>query len=116
MNELEVDADDLFEAVRSVAGGGVVDAIFDMVENGFDQLVDIIRGAKNSFVFLKIRGGDVGVGGLQVIQYGAGGGGAVFDILVLEGANEQFVNGIEKNLPESLAGAIILVEECGGGV
>ena len=33
-----------------------------------------------------------------------------------EGAEEQFVNGREKNLSESLVGAIVLVEECGGGV
>ena len=90
---MEGDADDLFEAVRSVAGGGVVDAIFDLVKKGFDWLVDIVRGAKNSVVSLKIRGGDVGIDGVQVIQYGAGGDGAVSDVLVLEGVDEQFVNG-----------------------
>ena len=37
-------------------------------------------------------------------------------MLVLEGADKHFINSIEKNLSESLAGAIVLVEECGGGV
>ena len=58
----------MFYAVRIVAGGGTVTAIFDPVEKGFDRLVNIVRGAKNSVVFLEICGGDVGVGGVQVIQ------------------------------------------------
>ena len=61
INKFEGDADDLFEAVRSVSSGGVVDAIFDLVKKGFGWLVDIVRGAKNSVVFLKIHGGDVGI-------------------------------------------------------
>ena len=79
-------------------------------------MVNIIKGAKNSVVFLKIRGGDVGVKGVQVIQYGTGGGVAVSDVLVSEGADEHFVNSREKNILESLVGAIVLIEECGGGV
>ena len=65
INELEGDADYLFEAVGSVAGGGVVTAIFDLVEQGFNQLVNIVRAAKDSVVFLKIRRGDFGVGGFK---------------------------------------------------
>ena len=116
INYLEGDAGYLFEAVGSVSGGGVVTAIFDPVKKGFDRLVNIVRGAKNSVVFLKIRGGDVVVGGVQVVQDGAGGGESVSDILVSEGADEHFVNSREKNLSESLVGAIVLVEEYGGGV
>ena len=33
-----------------------------------------------------------------------------------EGADKHFVNSRENNLSESLFGAIVLVEECGGGV
>ena len=33
-----------------------------------------------------------------------------------EGADEHFVYSGEKNLSESLVGAIVLVEECGDGV
>ena len=65
INELEGDADYLFEAVGSVASSGVFTAILDPVEKVFDRLVNIVRGTKNSVVFLKIHGGDVGVGGVQ---------------------------------------------------
>ena len=41
---------------------------------------------------------------------------AVSDVLVLEGADKHFVYSGENNLSEILVGAIILVEECGGGV
>ena len=116
IDELEGDANDLFEAVGSVTGGGVVTAIFDPVEKGFNWLVYVIRGAEDSVVFLQIRRGDVGVGGVQVIQYGTGGGEAVFNIFVSERADEHFVDSREKNLSESRVGVIVLVEDCGGGV
>ena len=51
-----------------------------------------------------------------MIQDGTGGGEAVSDVLVSEGADEHFFNVGEKNLSESLVGAIVLVEECRGGV
>ena len=35
---------------------------------------------------------------------------------MLEGADEHFVYSREKNFSESLVGAIVLVEECRGGV
>ena len=45
-----------------------------------------------------------------------GGCQSISDVLVSEGEDEHFVYSREKNLPKSLVGAIILVEECGGGV
>ena len=116
INELEGGANDLFEDVGSVTGGGVVTTIFDPVEKVFNCLVYIIRGVEDSIIFLKICGGDVGVGGVQVIQDGTGGVEAVSDVIVSDGADEHFVNSREKNLLESIFGAIVLVEECGGGV
>ena len=113
---MKVNTDDLFEAVWSVTGDGVVTAIFDPVEKGFNWLVYIIQGAEDSVVFLQIRGGDVGVGGVQVIQDSKCGVNAVSNFLVLEGADEHFVNSSDKNMLESLVGAIVLIEECRGGV
>ena len=91
INELEGDADYLFEAVGSVAVSSVFITIFDLAEKGFHQFVNIVRGAKNSVVFLKILGGDFGVGGIQVIKDGTGRGEAVSNALVSEGADENFV-------------------------
>ena len=51
-----------------------------------------------------------------MVQDGTGGGEAKSDVLVSEGADKYFVNSREKNLSESLVSAIILIEECGGGV
>ena len=51
-----------------------------------------------------------------MVQDSTGGCEDVSAILVLEGADENFVYSREKNLSWSLVGAIVLVEECGGGV
>ena len=51
-----------------------------------------------------------------MIQDGTGGGEAVSDLLVSEVADEHFFDSREKNLSKSLVGAIVFVEECGGGV
>ena len=109
------DTDDLFKAVWSVSGGGIIPTVFDPVEEGFNWLIDVVRGAEDSVVFLDPRRrcwGTLRIGGPGLY----GGSKAVSDILVSEGANEHFVDGGEKNLSMSLVGAIVLVEECGGGV
>ena len=51
-----------------------------------------------------------------MVQDSTGGCETVFDVLVSEGAYEYFVYSREKNMLESLVGAIVLVEECEGGV
>ena len=51
-----------------------------------------------------------------MVQGGTGGGEAVSNVLVSKGANKHFVYSREKKLCESLVGAIVLVEECGGDV
>ena len=45
VDKMKSDTDDLFKAVGSVDGGGVITAVFDPVEKGFDWLIDVIRGA-----------------------------------------------------------------------
>ena len=58
------DTNDFFEAVGSVAGSGVISAVFTPVEEGFNWLIDVVRGAEDSVVFMQIHGGYVGVGGI----------------------------------------------------
>ena len=52
VDELKIDTDDLFEAVGSVAGGGIITAVFDPVKEGFNLLIDVVRGAEDSVVLL----------------------------------------------------------------
>ena len=51
-----------------------------------------------------------------MVQDCTGGCEAISDVLVSEVADEHFVYSREKNVSESLVGAIVLVEECGCGV
>ena len=48
VEKLEGDANDLLEAVGIVTGGGVVTAIFDPVEKGFNWLVYVKRVQKTA--------------------------------------------------------------------
>ena len=52
VDELESDANDFFKAVGSVAGGGLITAVFDPVKEGFDWLIDVVRSAEESVIFL----------------------------------------------------------------
>ena len=52
VDKLKSDTDDLFKAVGSVAGGGVIAAVFNPVKEGFNWFIDVVRGAEDSVVFL----------------------------------------------------------------
>ena len=52
MYELKGDTDDFFEAVGSVAGSGLISAVFNPVEEGFNWLIDVIRVLEDRVVFL----------------------------------------------------------------
>ena len=51
-----------------------------------------------------------------MVQDSTGGCEDISNVLVSEVADENFVYSREKNLSKSLVSAIVLVEECGGGV
>ena len=51
-----------------------------------------------------------------MVQDSTGGCEAISDVIVSGGADENFVYSREKNLSECLVSAIVLVEECKGGV
>ena len=52
IDDLKSDTNDLFEAVGSVAGEGVITAVFDPVKEGFNWLIDAVRITEDSVVFL----------------------------------------------------------------
>ena len=52
VDKLKGDTDELFEAVGSVAGGGVISTFFKPVEEGFNWLIAVVRGAEDNVVFL----------------------------------------------------------------
>ena len=52
IDELKSDTNDLFEAVGSVAGEGVITAVFDPVKEWFNWLIDAVRVTEDSVVFL----------------------------------------------------------------
>ena len=51
-----------------------------------------------------------------MVQDGTGSHEAVSDVLVSERPYEHFVDGGKKCFSKSLVGAVVLVEECSGGV
>ena len=52
VDELKSDTNDLFEAVGSVADGGVITAVLYPVKEGFNWLIDVVRGVEDSVAFL----------------------------------------------------------------
>ena len=52
VDKLKGDITELFEAVGSVADGGVISAVFDPLKEGFNWLIDVARGAEDSVIFL----------------------------------------------------------------
>ena len=59
-------------------------------------MIDVVWCAKDSIVFLYIRGGDVDVGCVYMVQDGTGRREAVSNVFVSERAYENFVDGGKK--------------------
>ena len=67
-NQLVGDGGDLDRGIRCVTGGGKIDGVFDLVEEYFDGLVRVVVGLHLGVVGEEIRGADVGVCGVEVVQ------------------------------------------------
>ena len=52
VEKMKSDTNDLFEDAWSVSSGGVISAVFDPVKEGFNWLIDVVRGAEYRVVFL----------------------------------------------------------------
>ncbi len=67
-DELVCNAEDLLGGVRSLAGGGEFDGIFDLLVEYFDWLAYVARLFHGNIVLVEIGRGDFGVVGVQVRQ------------------------------------------------
>ena len=59
--ELKCGGKDLGGVIGSIAGGGIVEGIFDLVEKTFDWLIGIVGGLESDVVVLEVGCGDASV-------------------------------------------------------
>ena len=90
---MKSDANRLQQGVGSIPGRGVLDVAFDLIDECLNRLVVEIRCAKFGVVVSQVGRQNIGVGCVQMFQYGAGGGGAVAYKVVAEGMDKHFIDG-----------------------
>ena len=115
-NKFKSDAYDLQRGVWGIYGRGVLDGAFVLIDECLNGQVGVVRCAKFGVVVLQVDRQNVRVGCVQMVQDGAGGGGAVFHVAVAEGTDENFVDGGDENLSKGRVGAIVILEDFGGNV
>ena len=62
--ELKGGGDDVFRGIGSIAGGGIVEGFFELVEAAFDQLIGILGGFEGDVVVLEVGCGDASILGV----------------------------------------------------
>ena len=67
-HELKGNSDNLGRGVGSVSGGGVVNRIFDLINQGFERLVAVVGRSDLLVIFLHCGGGNVRVCSVEMIQ------------------------------------------------
>ena len=92
---MKSDANTLQRSVRGIPSHGVLNGAFDLINECLNGQVGVVRCAKFGIIVLKVGGRNVGVGCVQMVQDGAGGGGAVANVAVAEGTDKNFVNGCD---------------------
>ena len=60
-HELKGNSDDLGQGVRRASCGGVVNRIFDLIDQGFEQLIAVVGNTESIFIALECGGGNVSV-------------------------------------------------------
>ena len=60
-HELESDSDDLGWGVGRVSCGGVVNCIFDLIDQGLERLITVVGSTEHLVVVLESGGGNVSV-------------------------------------------------------
>ena len=113
---MKSDAYHLQRGVKGIPGRGVLNGTFDLIDGCLNGQVGVVRCEKFGDVVLQVGTRNAGVGCVQMVQDGAGGGGAIAHVAVAEVMDKNFVNGGDEILSKGLVGAIVLVEDCGGNV
>ena len=62
--ELKGGGDDLGGGLGSIDGSGIVEGVFDLVEEAFDRLIGIVGGLEGDVVVLEVSCGDASVLGV----------------------------------------------------
>ena len=84
---------DLQRGVWGIPGRGVLNGAFDLIDECLNWQFGVVQCAKFGVVVFQVGGRNVCVGCVQMVQDGAGGGGAVTHVAVVEGTDEHFVDG-----------------------
>ena len=66
---------------------------FDLIDGCLNGQVGVVRCEKFGVIVFQFSGQNVGVGCVQMVLDGAGGGGAVTNVAVAEGTDKHFVEG-----------------------
>ena len=67
-HELEIDSDDLGWGVGRVPCGGVVNSIFDLIDQGLERLIAVVGSTEPLIVVLESGGVNVSLGSIYMIQ------------------------------------------------
>ena len=67
-HDLKGNSDNLGRGVGHVPGGGVVNRISDLIDQGFKLLIDVVGISEYLVIVLQRRGGNVSVGSVEMIQ------------------------------------------------
>ena len=66
-HELESDSDDLCWGVGRVPCGGIVNRIFDLIDQGLERLIAVVGSTEPLVVVLESGGVNVSVGRIEMI-------------------------------------------------
>ena len=67
-HELKGNSKDLGRGVGSVSGGGIVNRIFGLINQGFEGLISVVGRSYSLVIFLHCGGGNVSVCSVEMIQ------------------------------------------------
>ena len=79
----------------SIPVRGVLNGALDLIDECINGKFGVVKCVKFGVIVLQVDRQNVGVGCVQMVRDGAGGGGAVANVAVAEGTDKNFVNGCD---------------------